>query len=283
MKIFVNERMVDENKAAISVLDRGFLYGDGLFETMRSYKGEVLWLDRHLNRLYRSSEIIGMKINRDKKYLKYIIYKLIKVNDLKDAYIRLCVTRGKGRIGLETTAVRDQGLVVMAKKFEPYPDRLYKKGVSLKTSTIRRNEKSDTSKVKSLNYMDSILARIEAQREGADDALLLNTKGFVAESAVSNIFMIKRKSLITPSLDSGALPGITRETILSLAEELSLEPVEKHIKLDDLKRASEIFLSNSLMEVMPVASIDGKKIGKSTAGLVTKAIHKLYRNKISKK
>ncbi len=283
MKIFVNERMVDENKAAISVLDRGFLYGDGLFETMRSYKGEVLWLDRHLNRLYRSSEIIGMKINRDKKYLKYIIYKLIKVNDLKDAYIRLCVTRGKGRIGLETTAIRNQGLVIMAKKFEPYPDKFYKKGVSLKTSTIRRNEKSDTSKVKSLNYMDSILARIEAQREGADDALLLNTKGFVAESAVSNIFMIKRKSLITPSLDSGALPGITRETILSLAEELSLEPVEKHIKLDDLKRASEIFLSNSLMEVMPVASIDGKKIGKSTPGPITKAIHKLYRNKISKK
>ena len=283
MKIFVNERMVDEEKARISVLDRGFLYGDGLFETMRSYKGEVLWLDRHLDRLYRSSDIIGMRINRDKKYLKYIIYKLLKVNNLKDAYIRLCVTRGKGRIGLESTAIRDQGLVVMAKKFEPYPDRFYKKGVSIKTSTIRRNELSDASKVKSLNYMDSILARIEAQGEGGDDALLLNTKGFVAESAVSNVFMIKRKSLMTPSLDSGALPGVTREIILSLAKELDLVPVEKHIKFDDLKRASEVFLSNSLMEIMPVASIDDKKIGKGRPGPITKSILKLYRSKILKK
>ena len=140
MKIFVNERMVDEEKARISVLDRGFLYGDGLFETMRSYKGEVLWLDRHLDRLYRSSDIIGMRINRDKKYLKYIIYKLLKVNNLKDAYIRLCVTRGKGRIGLESTAIRDQGLVVMAKKIVPYTERLYKKGVANRKKTKKKKK-----------------------------------------------------------------------------------------------------------------------------------------------
>jgi branched-chain amino acid aminotransferase len=282
MKIFVNERIYDQEKAALSVLDRGLLYGDGLFETMRSHKGKVLMLDKHLDRLYCSSEIIGIKIGRDRKYIKYIIHKLLKVNKLKDARIRLSVTRGKGRIGLDATTVKEQGIIIIAKKLEPYPERFYKKGAALYTASTRRNEKSKTSGVKTLNYMDNILARIEAQREGADDALLLNTSGMVAESAVSNIFMVKKKDLITPAVDSGALPGITRGIVLSFAEELGLKPIQRHVKPEELKKARETFLTNTLMEVMPVTKIDEKKIGTGRPGPVTKSIHKHYRSKILK-
>lgn len=277
MKVFVNERIVEEEKAVISVFDRGLLYGDGLFETMRSYKGKVFALDRHLERLYESAKAIGIKIEKDKKYLKYIIYRLIKINRLKDAYIRLALTRGKGRVGLDTSTAKDQGVIIIVKKFKPYPDRFYKKGVSLYTSSIRRDEKSPLSKVKSLNYLVNIMARIEAQGEGADDALLLNTKRETAESAVSNIFMVKKRRLITPSVDSGILPGITREMILSLADRLKLHPVERRVKLIELKNAKEVFLTNTLMEVMPVVKIDERSIGKGRPGSVTRSIHTEYK------
>ncbi len=276
MKVFVNNKIIDEKKARISVFDRGFLYGDGLFETMRSYKGKVLALERHLDRLYDSADIIGMRIDKDRKYLGYIIYKLIKISRLRDAYIRLAVTRGKGRVGLEATTAEDQSIIIIVKKFTPYPAKFYKKGISLYTSSIRKNEKSTLSTIKNLNYLNNIIARMEAQREGATDALLLNTKGDVAESAVSNIFMIKRKSLITPSLDSGILPGITREITLSLADRVGLRPVERRVNLPELKRADEAFLTNTLMEIMPVVKIDKKAIGTGKPGPLTKSLHRLY-------
>jgi len=278
MKVFVNERIVDEKKAVVSVFDRGLLYGDGVFETMRSYKKKIFLLDRHLDRLYNSAEVIGMKIRLNRKYLKYIIYKLLKINRLKDTYIRLAVTRGEGTVGLGTTALKNQNVIIITKKFKPYPDKLYKKGVTLSVSSIRRNERSGLSGIKSINYLNNILARIEAQKNGATDALLLNTNDMVAESAVSNIFMIKKKSLVTPSIDSGILPGITREIVLSLADRLGLHPVEREIKLTELKNAKEVFLTNTLMEIMPVVKIDGKNIANGRPGSVTRSIHKAYRS-----
>lgn len=278
MKVFVNERIVDEKKAVVSVFDRGLLYGDGLFETMRSYNKEVLALEGHLDRLYNSASVIGMKIDIDRKYLKYIIYKLLKINRLKDAYIRLAITRGKGRVGLDATTARDQSVIIIVKKFKPYPDKFYKKGISLYTSYIRRNERSDLSRVKSLNYLNNILARMEAQRKDATDALLLNTKDEVAESAVSNIFMVKGKDLITPSLDSGILPGITREIVLSLSDRLGLKPIQRRMTLAELKSADEVFLTNTLMEIMPVVRIDNKKIKSSKPGSITKILHRMYKD-----
>jgi branched-chain amino acid aminotransferase len=280
MKIFVNERIVDEEKAVISVFDRGLLYGDGVFETMRSYNGKVLAFDRHLDRLYESAEAIDIKIDKDRKYIKYIIYKLLKVNRLEDAYIRLAATRGKGRVGLDATTAKERGLVIIVKGFKPYPPRFYKKGITLYTSSIRRNEKSLLCGIKSLNYLNNILARMEAQKTGADDALLLNTEGYVAESAVSNIFMIKGKRLVTPSIDSGILPGITREIVLSLADGSDLSVSARHIRLPELKSADEIFLTNTLMEIIPVVRIDGKKIRTGRPGPLTKSLHRQYRFKI---
>lgn len=282
MKVFVNGKIVDEKRAVISVFDRGLLYGDGLFETMRSYDGKVLALDMHLDRLYRSSKTIGMRIYTKRKYLKDAIYKLIKINRLKDAYIRLAITRGKGRVGLDATTAKKLSIIIIVKRFKPYPVKYYKNGISLCTSKIRRNEKSDLSRVKSLNYLNNIIARTEAQRRGATDALLLNTKGEVAESAVSNIFMIKGRKLITPSIDSGILPGITREIVLSLGKRLNLYPSERHIKLTELKDADEIFLTNTLMEVMPVVKIDKRTIGDGRPGPLTKSIHTAYHKYLTK-
>jgi branched-chain amino acid aminotransferase len=253
MKIFVNGRVVDEEKAVISVADRGFLYGDGLFETL------------------------NIKIKRDRKYIRYILLKLLRANGLKDAYIRLTVTRGRGRAGLNIDGVKEQGMVIVAGKIQPYPGKMYKRGIALSISPVRRNERSPASLVKSLNYLDGILARIEAGRQGADDALLLNTKGDVAETTVSNIFMIKKNELITPAIDSGALPGITRDIILALANEAGLKPVERRVKPKELITAKEAFATNTLMQVMPVTKIDTKKIGTGKPGPITKKIHRLYR------
>ncbi len=277
MKIFVNGKIKDEAKAVVSAFDRGFLYGDGLFETMRSYRGEVFALERHLDRLYNSADLMDLAIHKEKRYLKFVIYKLLKLNRLQDAYIRLAITRGEGRVGLDATTAEGNGIVVIVKKFTPYPEKLYKRGVTLYTSQTRRDEKSVLSRVKSLNYLNNIIARIEAQREGATDALLLNTRGYVAESAVSNIFMIKKKELVTPSLESGILPGITRESVLLLAKEVGLEPVERRIAPDEINRAREVFLTNTLMEVMPVVQIDKRKIKTGRPGTLTKKLHKLYR------
>jgi len=277
MKVFVNEKILDEKKALISVFDRGILYGDGVFETMRSYKGEVAFLDNHLDRLYSSAEAIDLKIDKKRKYLKYIIYKLLKANGLKDAYIRLSVTRGQGRVGLNATTTKDASTILMVKQFQPYPARLYKRGLKLTTVSVRRNETSKAEGIKSLNYLDSILARIEAQKGGADDALLLNTKGDVAETAVSNIFFIKARKLVTPSAASGILAGVTREAILFLAAEAGLKPEERRVKPAELAKADEAFITNTLMEVMPVTAIDGKRISSGRPGTLTKALHKLYR------
>lgn len=276
MKIFINERIVDEKRAVIPVSDRGLLYGDGLFETMRSYKGKIFMLDKHLDRLYSSSEVIDLKIDKDRKYIKFVLYKLLKVNNLKDARVRLTITRGSGRVGLDCTSVKDQSLIITAKKFVPYPDRFYKKGTSLFISQVRRDERSKLSGIKSLNYLSNILARIEAQAEGADDAIMLNTKGHVAETAVSNIFMVRKKKLITPSVDSGILPGITREIVLSLAPECDLKSVERHITPEELKKSREVFITNTAMQIIPVTKIDDKQIGTGKPGLYTKHLHRLY-------
>ena len=277
MKVFVNEKIVDEKKAVVSVFDRGLLYGDGIFETMRAYGGRVFMLDEHIERLYNSAGIIDLNIRPDKKYIKYIIYRLLKVNRLSEAYIRLSVSRGTGRVGLDATTAESDSVVIIVKDFTPYPDKFYRKGVRLYTSSVRRNERSVLFKIKSLNYLNNIIARLEAQAAGATDALLLNSKDKVAESAVSNIFMVKKNLLVTPSIASGALPGITREAVLSLAGKAGLRPVQRQIGLRELKGANEIFLTNTLMEIMPVTRLDKKTIANGAPGPVTKKLHKAYK------
>lgn len=286
MKIFVNGKIVSKDKAKLPVFDRGFLYGDGLFETMRSYDGAVFRLNEHLVRLYNSAKIIDLHIPLTKTELKNCVYRLLRINKLKDAYIRLAVSRGEGRVGLDATTAKSANIVIIANQFHPYPDVFYKKGLSVAISSVRRNEGSILSRIKSLNYLNNIAARMEIQKKGYDDAILLNNKREVSCGAVSNIFLVKASTLFTPSIESGVLRGITRSAIIKIAPKLGLKIREKKIKPGELFNADEVFFTNTLMEVMPVVKINnrkiGKPIGKSAVGKKTQAITALFKNAAKK-
>ena len=285
MKIWLNGKVVDEKNAKVSIFDRGFLYGDGVFETMRSHNRMVFKLDEHLDRLYASFRVIDIKIPYSKQFLKQQIYRLLKVNKLDDAYIRVTVTRGQGTIGLAEIKCKDPTVVIIVIKFKPYPAKMYRDGITVKIVDIRQNEKSPLSGIKSISFLNNILARLashrgarttgarhrgEAKKGGFDDAIMLNSRKEVSEATVSNIFLIKGRVLMTPSLKSGILPGITRRAILDAAPDIGLRPKQKAITLRELYGADEIFLTNSLMGVMPVTRVDGKIIGKGRPGLFTK-------------
>ncbi len=277
-KVWINGKLIDMNKASISIFDRGFMYGDGVFETMRSYDGEVFMIDEHLRRLARSLKTVAIKAPYSREYLKKEICRLISVNRLKEAYIRLTVTRGEGRFGIEHKDILKPNVVIIAKKFEGYPKWMIDKGISCRTVRIRQNELSPLSGVKSLNFLNYILARFEAKDEGADEAIVLNTKGYVAESPTSNIFMVKGKTLITPTIDSGALPGITRDIIMRLAKKLGLRIIEKRVSHKELIKSDEVFLTNTLAEILPVTLIDRRKVGSGVPGPITELLLLTYHN-----
>ncbi len=279
-KVWINGKLVDINRATVSVFDRGFMYGDGLFETMRCYNGTVFKIDDHLRRLEHSAKTIAIKMPYSLKYLKKEIYKLIAVNALKDAYIRLTITRGEGRFGIEHKDVLKPNMVIIAKKFEGYPRWMADKGISCHTVKIRQNDLSPLSGAKSLNFLNYIMARFEAKDSGADEAIILNTKGYVAESPTSNIFIVIGKSLITPSIVSGALPGITRAIIIKNGRKLGFKVAEKRLTYKELIKADEIFLTNTLAEVLPVTRVDRKKIGAGSPGVISKLLKSSYREAI---
>lgn len=276
MKVFVNGKVVDERRASLPVFDRGFLYGDGLFETMRSYNGKVFKLDEHLKRLYDAAKIIKLKTPLSKTGLKNAIYRLLRINRLRDAYIRLAVSRGEGRVGLDATTARTANIVIITKPFTPYSAELYKKGLSVFISSVRRNENSPLSRIKSINYLNNITARMEAQEKGYNDAILLNNKGNVACGAVSNIFMVRKNTLLTPSVTSGILSGVTRIEVIRIARKLSFKIQEKEISRNEIFKMSEAFFTNTLMEIMPVTKVNGKRIGNGKVGNITKELGEYY-------
>ncbi len=270
MKVWINGKVVDEKNAAVSVFDRGFLYGDGVFETMRSYSGAVFRLEEHLARLCRSSRIIRIRIPRTKKQLGAIIDRLLKINRVKDAYVRVSVSRGAGAPGIDVSDSGTPTVTVVARRFVPFPQWMYDKGVRAKVVGSRLNVSSGISGIKSLNYLVHILARLEAREDGFDEAILMNTKGDIAEAATSNVFLVREKKLVTPSLESGALPGITRSEVLELAARLGLKPVEKRVSYGEVVSADEVFLTNSLFEIVPMVKVDthvihGGRVGATVA------------------
>lgn len=277
MKIWLNNRVVDEKNAKVSIFDRGFLYGDGLFETMRSYGGKVFCLDGHLDRLYRAFKVTGIKIPHSKKFLREKIYKLLEINRLDNAYIRITVTRGTGRIGLAKMDCKNPTLAVIVRKFAPYPEKMYKNGICVKIVGVGQNENSPVSGIKTTSFLNYILARLEAKKAGFDDAVMLNSKKEITESTVSNIFLIKGRALVTPPLESGILPGVTRDIVLRLAKKTGLEPVETRVSVKKLRDADEIFLTSSLMEIMPVVRVDNKIIGGGEPGRSTQLLHSEYK------
>jgi branched-chain amino acid aminotransferase len=280
VKIWINGRLVQEKGAKVSVFDRGFMYGDGAFETMRAYAGKVFKLERHLARLYASLRSLGIKSPYSKDRLKDIVYKCLAVNGLKGAYIKLTVTRGEGRFGIYYKDVFRPNAVVVAKKFGEYPETMHSKGISAAIVSLRQNEYSHVSWIKSLNFLAFILARLEAKRLGSDEAIMLNTKGYVTEAATSNIFLVKKGALITPSVDSGCLPGITRGVIIEIARRLKIPVREARIPPAELTRADEIFLTNSLVEVLPVTRLGRRRVSDGLPGELTKLLHISYQKQV---
>jgi len=279
-KVWINNRFVDADKAKVSVFDRGFMYGDGVFETMRSYAGVAFKLDEHIDRLYTSLAVLGIKPPCGKAHLKEIIYKTLKVNTLKAAYIKVSVTRGEGRFGIGYKDEFRPNTVIVAKKFEGIPAWMFDTGISAGVAGIRQNELSVLSRVKSLNFLTYIIARFEAKDMGYDEAILTNTKGDVAEAATSNIFLVKNGAVITPSLLSGILPGITRAMVIRIAIKLGLPVREKAVSYKDLLSADEVFLTNSLAEILPVTRIGPKRIGSGKPGEVTKLLRISYQKEV---
>jgi len=278
--IYLNNRIVPNNKAVISVYDHGFLYGDGIYETLRAYDGIVFMLDQHVERLFRSASIISLKIKKTPDAIKKAVYKTLSANRLKEAVIRITVSRGSGPTGLDPALCTDPTFVIIARKFAHYPNMYYKKGVRIAIVDTKRNYKGALNpQIKSLNFLNNILAKIEAKKKDAYEAIMKNYRGYIAEGTISNIFFIKDQVLCTPSLDVGILDGITRKIIIETAGNAGIQVIEGRFKEDDLYNADEMFISNTTMEVMPVSEIDNKTIS-SRAGNLTKILHKSYLKKI---
>lgn len=278
--IYINGAMVPREEARISPFDRGFLYGYGLFETMRSYGGQVFRLDRHLARLMRSAERLGIASLLDPAVLERAVQKTLEVNRLHDARIRLSVSAGEGERGLALPESGTLTIVVVAERLVLPPPQVYEKGVSAAIVSVRRNSQSPLSGIKSIAYMDSLLAHSEAVAQGADEAILLNERGLVAECSTSNIFLVVGGRLLTPSAESGILPGITREVVLELADGLSLATAVGEIQLADLLGADEAFLTSSIRELVPITEVDGRPIGSGKPGEVTGRLISAYREQV---
>ena len=278
MWIFLNDRFVREEDAKVSVFDHGFLYGDGVYETLRAYGGRIFMLSHHLARLRRSASLIGLDVPIAEPGWTPLLEEALKRNALSDAYIRITISRGEGKIGLDPSLCPRPTVVVISLPLQPYPARLFQTGVRLVVVSVRRNLAAALSpRIKSLNFLNNILAKQEATRSGAFDGLMLNAEGHMTECTTSNIFFVKAGVLHTPSIECGILDGITREVVLSLAREHAIPIQEGSYTPDDVVGADECFLTNTTMEIMPVGDIDKHSIGRSTPGPVTRRLQELFR------
>lgn len=270
LQIYINGEFHDKENAKISVYDHGLLYGDGVFEGMRSYSGKVFRLEQHLDRLYESALAICLRIPISKEQMALDVNKTLQVNSLTNAYIRLVVTRGSGSLGLDPNRTSNPQVIIIADSISLYPEEHYQNGLKIITaSTIRSHPAALSPRVKSLNYLNNIMAKIEGLQAGCVEALMLNHKGEVAECTGDNIFIVKNGTILTPPKDAGILEGITRNAILDLAKELGIVAHETTLTRHDLFVADECFLTGSAAEVIPVVSIDSRPIGHGKVGPVT--------------
>ncbi|MDO8536599.1 MAG: branched-chain-amino-acid transaminase [Candidatus Omnitrophota bacterium] len=279
MKIYFNGKLVDKDKAVVSVFDHGLLYGDGVFEGIRSYDSLVFKLKEHVDRLYRSAEAIELKIPLSKEAMIKAVIETLKANGLKDAYIRLVVTRGPGDLGLDPRKCKVPTIFIIADKISLYPKEFYQNGLAIITANTRRNLTTALNpKIKSLNYLNNILAKIDAIKAGTEEAIMLTYNDYVAECTGDNIFMISGGKLITPSADVGALEGITRDAVIGLATNVGIGFEEKMIKVEDLYGAEEVFLTGTAAEIIPVTMIDERRINGGKPGQITKRLMELFRS-----
>ncbi len=281
MKIYLDGQFVDEADAKISVFDHGLLYGDGVFEGIRLYGGNVFRLEEHLERLEYSAKAILLKLPLNRKELAEVTCETCRQNNLSDAYIRLVATRGVGDLGLSPWLCPKPSLFVIASKIALYPQEHYDNGLSIVTVPTRRiNPAALPSTVKSLNYLNNILGKIEARQFGALEAIMLNDQGYVAECTADNVFAVHKGELITPSAAHGALKGVTRGTIFDIAVELGLPIREANMTRYDLWCADECFLTGTGAEVIPVVKLDGREIGTGKPGAITQRILASFRRRV---
>jgi len=278
--VYLNGSLVPLSQARLSPFDWGFIYGYGLFETMRAYSGRIFRLEKHLARLTRSAEFLGIT-SESIQTLEKALYDTLQANNLSDARIRLTLSGGVGEPAPDPLAPRTPTLFIIARNYTPYPDYVYQRGFKAIVSDIRRYTQSRASATKSLNYMDSLLARREAKLAGADEAIMLNEQGFLAEGSTSNIFLISDNTLLTPSQDSGILPGITREVVLEIAASSNIQAVERKISPEELLQAKEAFLTNSLLEIMPLTQVSEQNIGSGKASAITQQLMDAYKELVA--
>ena len=271
--VYVNGKLIPEKDAKISVFDHGVLYGDGVFEGVRGYNGRIFKLKEHLERLYNSAKAIMLEIPLGFAELENAIIQTVRANKLKDCYIRIVVTRGVGDLGLDPRKCKTPTLFIIANKIELFPKRLYKEGISIVTAATRRNlPESVNPAIKSLNYLNNILAKIDAINSGVLEALVLNTEGYVSECTGENIFIYKKGTLFTPPVSAGALEGVTRDTVIEIALNQNIRTEEVLLTRYHLYIADECFLTGTAAEIMPVTKIDGRKIGSGKIGSFTQKI-----------
>ncbi len=276
--VWLNGELVPKSQAKVSVYDHGFLYGDGVFEGIRAYNGKVFMLDEHLDRLYESAKSIWLTIPLTKEELRKAVLHTLRVNRLRDAYIRVVVSRGEGDLGLDPRKCPRPNVVIITDRIELFPEELYERGIEMVTVSVRRNAPQALNpNIKSLNYLNNILAKIEAINAGKPEGLMLTIDGYVAEGTGENIFVVKRGELFTPPAYMGILKGITRQVVMQLAQEIGIPVHESVLTLHDVYTADECFLTGTGAEIVPVVKLDGRVIGTGEPGPITRKLIQRFR------
>ncbi len=278
MLIYIDGEFLPKAAAKVSVFDHGLLYGDGVFEGIRSYNGRVFKLDEHLERLYDSAKSIMLQIPIPIETMKEQVLETLRLNQLTEAYIRLIVTRGVGDLGLDPDKCPKPTIIIIADKITLYPPKFYEEGLEIVTVSIRRNyAEAINPRIKSLNYLNNILAKIEGKQAGAEEVLMLNAEGYVVECSGDNIFWIKNEVLVTPPVHMGILEGVTRNSVIDLAREAGMQVEERVFTRHDLYIADECFLTGTAAEVIPVVKIDQRPIGDGQPGKITQKLIDAFR------
>jgi len=277
LKIWLDDKLVDEADARISVLDHGLLYGDGVFEGIRVYNSRIFELQAHIRRLFQSAKVIRLDVPMGRTKLIKAVETTVKANGVIDGYIRLVVTRGIGTLGLNPFVCEDARLFIIADNIQLYPEELYEKGMKvISATTVRNHPLALPPQIKSLNYLNNILAKIEALDNDVPEAIMYNHEGYVAEATGDNVFIVRDGCVYAPPAEAGALEGITRAIVIKLAKEENLEVVEKNLTRCDLYICDEFFLTGTAAEVIGIVEIDGRVVGDGKPGPVTKLLRKKF-------
>lgn len=281
--VYLNGTLLPRGQAVISPFDHGFLYGYSLFETMRAYSGHIFRLQQHLDRLTHSANFLSLPL--DIFDLEKACYDTLTANNLEDARIRLTVSIGEGESAPDPPPHPRPTVLISASDYTPPSPETYRSGFKTIVSSIRQNSQSPLSRLKSANYLNNLLARKEAKAAGADEALLLNERGSLCEGSTSNVFLVKGHTLITPNEECGCLPGVTRQAVIEIATEIGIPVAQREVQLEELLQADEAFITNSLLELMPLREVDGKHIGgqseKGETGEVTERLMIAYRELVA--